>query len=54
MPKNQTLSKSQKPQLARRYDGVHASCTIPKFECFYNCMIFNDLIFDSDLAHCLQ
>jgi len=54
MPKNQTLSKSQKPQLARRHDGVHASCTIPKFECFYKYMIFNDLICCGDLAHCLQ
>src|SRR5476649_2077486 len=32
VPVNQSLSKSEKPQLARRHDQLHASCTISRSE----------------------
>lgn len=33
---NQPSRQWQKPQLACRHDGLHASCTIPKIDKFTN------------------
>lgn len=54
MEENQLFSPAQKPQLACRHDGLHASCTIPKISVFYNWLFYKGFYISGDLAHCLQ
>lgn len=54
MEENQLFSPAQKPQLACRHDGLHASCTIPKISVFYNWLFYKGFYISDDLAHCLQ
>ncbi|MDQ0742405.1 hypothetical protein QF045_005265 [Pseudomonas sp. W4I3] len=48
------LAPPQKPQLACRHDGLHASCTIPKNGMFYKLLFYKGFLLSADLAHCLQ
>lgn len=51
---NQLFSPPQKPQLACRHDGLHATCTIPKIGMFYKLLFYKGFLWAADLAHCLQ
>ncbi|MDD1947644.1 hypothetical protein, partial [Pseudomonas carnis] len=54
MKQNQLFSVAQKPQLACRHDGLHASCTISKIHRFHNSLFINEFNPFGELAHCLQ
>jgi hypothetical protein len=51
---NQPFSPGQKPQLACRHDTLHASCTIPKIDKYFNLLILKVIIDREDLAQRLQ
>lgn len=54
MKQNQLFSAAQKPQLACRHDGLHASCTISKIHTFHNSLFIKEFNLFGELAHCLQ
>lgn len=48
------LVNSKNPQLARRHDQFHATCTIPRIGCFFKLLFYKENIRLQDLAQCLQ
>lgn len=53
-PKISCLVACKKPQLARRHDLLHATCTISKSALFFNVLFYNDFVLSSHLARRLH
>ena len=51
---NQPSRRWQKPQLACRHDGLHASCTISEICDFYKMLFLKGFIVLQELAQRLQ